>query len=174
MKALIVIDVQKDYFPDGRFELFEADKTAKRVNVLVNRFREEGNPVLFIRHLCNSPAPFFEKGTKGSELHESLCPRPEEPVILKESPNSFLNTTLQEELQKRNVTELSVCGMMTHMCVDTTVRAASDLGYSVTVYQDACTTRDLEFNGKLLPATEVNAVYMASLNGAFAKVISVE
>ena len=65
-----------------------------------------------------------------------------------------------------------MCGMMTHMCVDTTVRAAKDLGYLVTLISDACATKDLEWNGLKLSASFINDVYMASLNGRFATVMS--
>ena len=73
---------------------------------------------------------------------------------------------------ENEITELVVCGMMTHMCVDTTVRAAKDLGYLVTLISDACATKDLEWNGRKLPASLINDVYMASLNGRFATVMS--
>ena len=64
-----------------------------------------------------------------------------------------------------------VCGMMTHMCVDTTVRAAMDHGYEVSLVADACATMDLEINGEVIPAETVQKTYIASLAGIFAKIV---
>ncbi len=63
---------------------------------------------------------------------------------------------------------------MSHMCVDTTVRAAFDLGYSCTVISDACATRNLEFGGKVIDSVEVHAAFMASLQVPFATVLKTE
>ena len=89
-------------------------------------------------------------------------------MIIKHEPNSFYETALQNELSQSGVTELVVCGMMTHMCVDTTVRAAKDYGYHTILVEDACATRDLEWNQEWIPAETVQKVFMASLNQEFA------
>jgi nicotinamidase-related amidase len=64
--------------------------------------------------------------------------------------------------------------MMTHMCIDTAVRAAFDLGFTCLVAHDACATLDLEFGGKTVPAESVQSAYMASLGWMFAKVDDTE
>ena len=86
-------------------------------------------------------------GTEGVEIHESVAPLDGETVISKEHPNSFRDTVLEDELRKAGVDELVVCGMMTSMCVDATVRAAVDLGFDTTVAHDACATCELDFGG---------------------------
>lgn len=58
------------------------------------------------------------------------------------------------------------------MCVDAGVRAASDLGYSCVVVHDACATRDQEFAGKLVPAADVHAAFMAALQFGYARLVS--
>lgn len=93
-----------------------------------------------------------------------------EPVVVKHAPNSFFRTNLLELLQAGKVSGLVVCGMMTHMCIDTTVRAAKDYGIPVTLLYDACATRDLEIRGHSLPAQMVHDAYMAGLNGMFAEI----
>ncbi|MCR0570875.1 isochorismatase family protein [[Clostridium] innocuum] len=87
-------------------------------------------------------------------------------------PNSFYETALHEKLSSLSIKNLVVCGMMTHMCVDTSVRVAKDFGYNVTLIADACATKDLEWNGRKLPASFINDVYMASLKGKFAEVMT--
>lgn len=95
-------------------------------------------------------------------------------LLKKNTPNSFHNTTLKKELDLNNVTDLVICGMMTHICVDATVKSAKDFGYNVTLVSDACTTRDIEWNGERIPANVVQNVYMSSLDGTFANVLTSE
>jgi nicotinamidase-related amidase len=75
-------------------------------------------------------------------------------------------------LQASNVTNLVIAGMMTHMCVDTTVRAAADLGFSCSLAHDACATKDLSFDGGSVVAEDVQLAYLAALDGSFATVLS--
>ena len=84
----------------------------------------------------------------------------------------FLETDLDAYLKSLKVDTLIVCGMMTHMCVDTTVRAAMDYGYQVKLVADACATRDLELNGETLPAETVQKAFIAALDGVFATIVS--
>ena len=92
-------------------------------------------------------------------------------MIIKRYPNSFLETELDEYLKSLQVDTLIVCGMMTHMCVDTTVRAAMDYGYQVRLAADACATMDLELNGETIPAEMVQKAFIAAMEGVFATVI---
>jgi nicotinamidase-related amidase len=93
-------------------------------------------------------------------------------VIEKHFPNGFRETPLLEKLRARGTQKLVIAGMMTHMCIDTTTRAAADLGFQCTLAHDACATRDLAFGGEKVPAKAVQASYLAGLNGAFAKVLA--
>lgn len=115
---------------------------------------------------------FFIPETSGSCIHKTIVPLENGIIIVKNYPNSFYKTDLQKELSDAAITELVICGMMTHMCVDTTVRAAKDYGYHVTLISDACTGEDLNWNGTVLPANTVHSVYMASLNEKFADVMT--
>src|SRR3546814_14756141 len=63
---------------------------------------------------------------------------------------------------------------MSHMCIDAATRAASDLGYRTTVVHDACATRDLEFDGQVVPAAQVHNAYMSALAFAYAKVTTAD
>jgi nicotinamidase-related amidase len=86
-------------------------------------------------------------------------------------PSSFLGTNLAMVLKEENITDVVVCGMMSHMCVDTTVRACQDFGFNVTLLDDACTTMDLIYNDDVIPAEIVHKTYMASLDEIFATVM---
>lgn len=170
--ALLIIDMQNDYFPGGKFELWNPFPALDAAEKLLRCFREEKRPVYHVQHISGGKAAFFIPDTDGVKIHPKLAPLDTECVVVKHAPSSFFRTELQAELRRASVTELVVCGMMTHMCVDTTVRAARDYGYSVTLISDACAARDLEWAGRKLPADVVQAVYFASLNRSFAHVMT--
>lgn len=107
-------------------------------------------------------------------MNSCVLPLASESVIIKHQPNSFYETTLASELEKVNAKELVIAGMMTHMCVDTTVRAAYDRQFAITVLSDACATRDLEFNGQVVHASDVQNAYMAALQTPFANIQTVQ
>lgn len=95
-------------------------------------------------------------------------------LIIKNYPSAFRDTDLNGILQKSQITELVICGAMSHMCIDTTVRAAFDSGYACKLMSDACATRDLEFEGKVISASDVHASFMAALKGPFATVLTTQ
>ena len=125
-----------------------------------------------MRHLSVRPgSTFFLPGTKGAEIHPCVSPRDVETVIEKNFPNSFRGTKLEQTLKDSGVKNLVVAGMMTHMCVDATVRHAADLGYKITLLGDACATRAQSYAGEQVPARQVHAAFLAALNGFYAKVV---
>lgn len=171
-QALIVVDIQNDYFPQGKWPLTGVDAAADNAARLIAAFREAGDPVIHIRHeFTSADAPFFTPGSEGARLHPKVLNRADEPVVLKHFVNAFRETELQSILDEQDIKELVVVGSMSHMCIDGVVRAAADLGYTVTVIHDACATRDLEFNGLTVPAAQVHAAFMSSLAFAYANVV---
>ena len=170
--ALVVIDIQNDYFPGGAMELEGADAAAAKAATALAHFRSHALPVIHVRHLSVRPgATFFIPGSAGAEIREAVRPREGETLIEKNFPNAFRSTSLKDVLEKRQIRNLVVAGMMTHMCVDATVRQAADLGYQVTLLADACATRAQSFAGETVPARQVHAAFLAALNGFYAKVI---
>lgn len=128
-------------------------------------------PIFHVRHISTNPgASFFLPDTVGAEFYKDCCPLEGEEIIIKHRPDSFLGTSLKEKLDEREIDTLVVCGMMTHMCIDTTVRATGNHGYTVELIEDACATRDLEWAGNIVLADKVQDAYMAALSGNFAKV----
>jgi nicotinamidase-related amidase len=170
--ALVVIDIQNDYFPGGAMELEGSDAAGTKAGNAIKQARSKGMPVIHVQHLSTRPgSTFFLPGTKGQQIHASVAPAAGETVIEKNFPNSFRNTALQKRLEELTVKNLVVAGMMTHMCVDATVRQAADLGYKVTLLGDACATRAQSYGGESVPARQVHAAFLAALNGFYAKVI---
>lgn len=168
--GLLLIDLQNDYFEGGRHPLVQPEYAAAAAQKLLSAFRAKRWPVFHVRHVSTRPnATFFLPDTPGAAFYPLTAPLPGETVVLKHKPNSFLQTDLREQIAAESVEELVVCGMMTHMCIDTSVRAASDLGYSVALIADACATRDLDWAGTRVPAAEVQAAYLAALDGSFAR-----
>ncbi len=173
--ALLLIDFQNDYFPGGKWELEACDQAAEKGAELLAVFRAKGLPVIHVRHeFTTNEAPFFLPGSEGAHIHSSVAAQDNEPVVLKHSVNSFKETNLKEILDTLEIKNLIVVGAMSHMCIDAGVRAAADFGYNVTVAQDACATRDQEFNGIIVPAKQVHAAYMAALSFAYARVADTE
>lgn len=172
-QALIVVDIQNDYFPQGKWPLVGADAAADNAARLIRAFRDAGDPVVHIRHeFTSEEAPFFTPNSEGAKLHPKVLNRANEPVVLKHFVNSFRETDLKSILDEQDIKELVVVGSMSHMCVDGITRAAADFGYKVTVIHDACATLDLEFNGVTVPAAQVHAAFMAALAFAYASVVS--
>lgn len=175
VQALLLIDIQNDYFPGGGMELVGSSAAAARAGKLLRAFRERTLPVIHIQHVSERPgATSFLPDTPGVEIHESVAPNLGEAVFQKHYPNSFRETGLLEHLRNRQISHLTIAGMMTHMCVDTTVRAAADLGFTCVLAHDACATRALSFNGAAVSAESVQTAFLAALNGLFATVLSVD
>jgi nicotinamidase-related amidase len=172
-RALLIIDIQRDYFPGGAYPLVEPEAAAASARRVLDSFREAGEPVIHVKHVWDAPdAEFMRPGTEGVEIHREVSPAEGEPVVEKSNPNAFLDTRLQEALREREAAELVVAGMMSSMCVDATVRAAADLGYSVTVVHDACAAPDLEFGDRSIPGEVVHGAFMAALADGYAEVTS--
>ncbi|MFC1883810.1 cysteine hydrolase family protein [Thermodesulfobacteriota bacterium] len=173
--CLLLIDLQNDYFPGGSMELVDIEKTAAHSKILLNEFRKSDSPIIHIKHLSILPgATFFLPETDGAKINEIVAPLGDEIIITKNFPNSFLDTTLLETLRKKEIENLIICGAMSHMCIDATTRAAFDFGFNCTVIEDACTTRDLIFKGKVIKAADVHSSFMAALAFPYAKVVSTE
>ena len=169
--ALILVDIQNDYFPGGNFEQEGADAAAKQAAKVLSEFRRRQMGVIHIRHEnVKKAAGFFLQGSEGAKTHISVLPADGEKVILKHFPNSFRDTDLEHELRTLGVERVVITGMMTLMCIDATSRAASDLGFEVVVLHDACAARSLEFNGVEVSAPEVHAAFLAALQMFYADV----
>jgi nicotinamidase-related amidase len=174
-QALLIIDIQNDYFPGGAMELVGSPAAAAQAGKLLQAFRQKARPVIHIQHISTRPgATFFLPNTPGVQIHESVAPKAGETVFQKNYPNAFRETPLLEHLRKNQIAQLVIAGMMTQMCIDTTTRAAADLGFQCLLAHDACATKSLSFGGATVPAESVQTAFLAALNGLFARVLSVK
>lgn len=169
--ALLLIDIQNDYFDHGANPLAASLQASENAQQLLTHFRSHNRDVIHIQHLATRPdATFFIPNTQGADIHCHVQPQTGEKVIVKHYPNSFRETDLLEYLKQHAITDLVICGMMTHMCVDATVRAAKDFGFTCTVIGDACATKRLEVNGELANANDVQTAFLAALSYFYATV----
>ncbi len=174
-RGLLIVDIQRDYFPGGEHPLVEPEAAAEAAGRVLGAFREAGDPVLHLKHVWDEPeATYMRPGTDGVEIHAAVEPAEGETVIEKAEPNGFVGTELERELRSRGVEQLVVTGMESSMCVDSTVRAAAELGFEVTVVHDGCATSDLEFEGTRVPGASVHAAFMATLAEGYAELHSAE
>ena len=174
-QALLLIDIQNDYFPGGDMELAGIDAASRNAAELLGRFREQGQPLVHVRHVFPSPAaPFFRPDSPGADIHASVAPADDETVITKNHVNAFNQTDLKTLLEAMGVKDLVIVGAMSHMCIEGTTRAAADLGYRCQVIHDACATREQEFNGRKISAEDVHGAAMSALGFAYAEVLSLD
>jgi len=174
-QALLIIDIQNDYFPGGAMELVGSPAAGAQAGKLLQAFRQKARPVVHIQHVSTRPgATFFLPNTPGVQIHQSVAPKAGESVLQKNFPNSFRDTPLLEHLRKNQITQLVIAGMMTQMCVDSSTRAAADLGFQCVLAHDACATKNMAFGGRSVPAQDVQTAFLAALNGLFAKVQSAD
>ena len=170
--SLLLIDIQNDYFPGGRMPLEEPEVAGYHARQMLTAFRQAGLPIAHIQHVATQPgATYFLPGTEGTAIHESVRPLPHEVVFQKQLPNSFRDTPLLPHLLEQQIHRLVISGMMTHMCIDATVRAASDYGFECMIAHDACATKTLIQQGESIPARKVHLAFLAALNGAYGKVM---
>ncbi|MGE8295496.1 MAG: cysteine hydrolase family protein [Pseudomonas sp.] len=174
-RALILIDIQNDYFAGGKWSLEGMDGATANAARVLSAARQAGDKVIHVRHEFESAdAPFFVPGSAGANIHPQVQPLASEAVVLKHQVNAFLGTDLKAQLDAAGTEQITLVGAMSHMCIDAAARASSDFGYATTVIHDACATRDQEFEGLSIPAAQVHAAYMAALAFAYASVVSTE
>jgi nicotinamidase-related amidase len=171
-RALLLIDIQRDYFSGGAYPLVGSDAAAEAASAVLERFRQEGEPTLHVQHVWDAPdATYLRPQTPGVGHDPRVAPADGEPVVVKDMPNAFLGTDLEQRLRSEGIDELVIAGMMTSMCVDATVRAAVDLGFEVTVVGDACAAPDLAHGGVEVPGEQVHAAFLAALADGYADVV---
>lgn len=173
--ALIIVDLQNDYFRGGNWELEGTDEAAANAAALLATFRTKALPIVHVRHeFPGNDAPFFVPGSPGIKVHSSVQELEGEPVVIKRHINGFRETNLKQILTEFKVEKVLICGAMSHMCIDAITRAANDFGYNCAVAHDACATLELEFNGVTVPAKQAHAAFMAALAFAYAYVASTD
>jgi nicotinamidase-related amidase len=157
--ALVVIDAQIGVIG----EAYQHDEVLANINLLLDRARKSGTSIIYVQH-DGPKGGSLEPGAPQWPIHPAIAPHEGEPVVRKESPDSFHRTRLQEELQARDIKRLVIVGGQTQYCVDTTTRRAVAQGYDVLLASDAHTTEDSD----TIPAEKIIAFYNETLNGFWA------
>src|SRR5690606_20972890 len=143
-KALIIIDVQNDYFPNGNLPLLNADKTLENIETAITKANQQEIPVLLIQHISNpeqGETPIVNQGTAGVEIHPNiLSDAPTAKIVSKEFADSFMQTDLENILNELKVEELLICGMMNQHCVTYTTLSSQAEKYKLSILADCCTT----------------------------------
>jgi nicotinamidase-related amidase len=159
--ALLLIDIQDFYFAGGSSELVDPVPAGENAARILNDFRVKQQLVIHVKH---------GEGPQ-SNIRDVVKPLPGEKVIVKQEVNSFLHTGLLEYLSENKVKRLVLCGMQTHMCLEAATRAASDFGFECIVIADACATKDLKFDDKVIKAGDVHYSTLATFR-PYAKVMN--
>jgi nicotinamidase-related amidase len=171
-QALIIIDIQNDYFEGGAMPLNHPEKAAKNAAKLLRYFRESEKPIIHIQHMAAKPElGFMLEGTEGQKIHSSVEPKDEETIIIKHYPNAFASTNLHDVLVDWGITDVVLVGMMTHMCISSTARATIEYGLNATIAYDACTTCSLPIFEQIIPAEQVHLTALAEVSN-IAKLLS--
>jgi len=158
--ALILIDIQDFYFPDGAAELVEPEKAGEQAKQVLSYFRKNYGLVIHVKH----------KVKAGGDIHNLVKSIDGEKIVTKNEVSCFNGTDLNNYLKSNHIKNVVLVGMQTHMCLEGGTRAAYDLGYKCTVVHDACATRDLKFGETTIKAADVHASTLATLK-SYAKVV---
>jgi Amidases related to nicotinamidase len=163
-QALLIIDVQNDYFKNGKMELEHPEEALEKINKLEEKFLKLNLPIIYIQHInYKKDASFFSPNTRGVQLHEKLKVSTDSIIIEKHFPNSFKDTTLLGTLKKLKIEQIVISGMMTHMCIDSTTRAAAELNYNPILISDTTATRSLLYIEEKVSAKQVQISYLSAL-----------
>ncbi|MDO3403280.1 cysteine hydrolase family protein [Mycolicibacterium neoaurum] len=168
--ALVLVDCQNTY-TYGVMELDGVQAALEQTAVLLDRARSAGIPVIHIQHNGGVGSPYDITAEVGA-IVDAVAPRDGEPVVVKQYPNSFVQTDLDDRLKAVGATDLVVAGFMTHMCINSTARGAFNLGYAPTVVAAATATRSLPGpDGADVPAAALQSASLAALSDLFAIVV---
>ena len=155
--ALLIIDIQEFYFAEGKSQLVHPEEASEQASRVLKAFRDKNELVVHIRHASS----------KDSAIHSNVKPNNDEKVITKNYVNSYRETDLLDYLQQNEITDVVICGMMTHVCVEAAARASADYGFNVTVISDACATRNTAYGADTVLAKDVHYSTLATIQSFY-------
>jgi nicotinamidase-related amidase len=168
--ALLIIDMQKEYFKQGGFlTIPDGPRVAENLLALMDAARRLSVDVVHIRHISKNPGDAtFRAGSDAVEFIDGFTPAPGEPVVTKTRPGSFYLTDLGDILMRRGIDGVIIGGLMSFMCCDTTAREAHARGYSVHFLRDG--TAALDIGG--IGASVIHDVVCTVQGLTFSKVVT--
>ena len=164
--ALILVDIQEGIGREGRNNPGAEQQAAR----LLARWREMGRPVIHVQHMSTEPESLLRPELPGNAIKAEVRPAGGEPVVQKQVNSAFIGTDLEERLRAQGIERLVIAGLTSDHCVSSTARMAGDLGFDVYVVTDATAA----FGRAEVPAEQVHAVSLATLEGEFATVVTTE
>ena len=187
--ALLVIDIQREYFKPGGPAAFESASTIlPNVNRLIAGFRQAGKPVIFIRHSNRADGsdagrmgdfgsadeePSFVEGTPEVEFHPELDFTAGDIVVNKRRYSSFMGTELEAILHTSHTQAVVIVGLMTSFCCETTARDAHSRDYEVLFVSDGNEGPDLEnADGEPVSHEDVLTSTITALSAGFAEIVT--
>jgi nicotinamidase-related amidase len=169
--VIIVVDAQKEY-TEGALPLVGIEQSIDCLAAFLAKARKAHVPVIHVKQVGRPGGPICDPQGPFIDFIYKVRPIAGEPVVEKHLPSSFTQTTLDEELKRIGRKDLIITGYMAHMCLNSTVRAATEAGYRCTIASDLTATRDLpDGKGGVIPAALVKAVHLAGLADRFAIVM---
>ncbi|MGL5149368.1 MAG: cysteine hydrolase family protein [Clostridium sp.] len=167
-RALVIIDMQMDYFPSGNFPLWNTDEVLRNVKRAVRLANDSNVKTILVKHVSkeNSKAIFFNEGTRGIDIHPDILELAEDCIIVEKAyADGFYETSLNSVLKDLRVDEILLCGMMTQNCVTHTAISDFAKRYKVKVIGDCCTTINNAINQIALKAmtTRVDVVNLEEI-----------
>jgi nicotinamidase-related amidase len=165
--ALVMIDLQNTY-REGVMLLEGVEPALLQARELLRRARDAGIPIFHIQHDAGVGSPYDVTAAIG-RISDEVAPQGDEPIIVKNYPNSFVGTDLKQRLDKAGVKSVILAGFMTHMCINSTARGAFSLGFSPTVVASTTATRALPApDGSIVAAAALQSASLATLGDLFA------
>jgi nicotinamidase-related amidase len=173
--ALLVVDAQDSFKVDPKWERRNNRNFERNVGALIDAYRAAGRPVIFFLHTDGDPG--FERDSVHLRLMDFITVRDGEPVILKDTRNTFTGTTLQAKLLALGVRRLAITGIQMEQCCETTARVAADLGYAVDFVIDGTMTfpiKNWDVPGEELGVAAVEERTIYALRRRFARIVRTE
>ena len=168
MYALLILDIQVGLV-HGPEKPWRCEALLQTVNTLMDKARSAGAPIFLARHIGPAGSP-IEPGSPLTEVAQELKLLGDEVVFEKQRPNAFEMTDLADNLRSRGVTGVVITGMKTQYCVDSTCRAARDLGFDAVLIADGHTCSDTP----VMKAQDIVAHHNATLDGPFCQLVQAE
>ncbi|MEI6897476.1 MAG: isochorismatase family protein [Psychromonas sp.] len=145
-QALLIIDLQNDYFPQGKYPQYNSAQTLTNIEIAIKKAKQKNIPIIIIQHradVTQGLAPFFNPDTLGVQIHPTILKAvPNTNIVIKNYADSFEQTNLEQVLQKHKITELLITGMMTQNCITHTAISKEAEKYDVVILVDCCTSVD--------------------------------
>jgi len=169
--ALIIIDVQAG-LDDPRLGKRNNPDAESNIARLLEDWRRRGRPIYHVKHMSTEATSPLRPDQPGNAIKRVAAPRADEPLIHKTVNNAFIGTDLEQRLREEHIQAVVIAGLTTNHCVSTTVRMASDLGFTTFVVADATAAHENRgYDGTHYPAETIHAIALANLNHEFATIV---